>query len=93
MSFGTTIIDCCRCAEALGSVLPMTISTLQRSASEPELNHLVPLSTYSSPWRSMRRLTLVASDDAESGSVMQNAERISPSSNGASQACLTRSDP
>ncbi len=36
---------------------------------------------------------MVASDEAVSGSVMQNADRISPSSSGASQACFTRSEP
>ncbi len=41
----------------------------------------------------MRRLMFVASDDAESGSVIENAERISPSSSGASQSRFTVSDP
>ena len=55
VSFGTTIIDCWRWAEALGSVLPMTMNTLQRSARAPELNHFVPLSTYCRRAASMRR--------------------------------------
>ena len=93
MSFGTTIIDCWRWRDALGSVLPITISTLQRSARAPELNHFVPLSTYSSPSRSMRRPMLVASEEATSGSVIEKAERISPSSSGASQSRFTVSDP
>ena len=49
------------------------------------MNHLRPLSTYSSPWRSMRSWMLVASDDATAGSVMAKHERISPSSSGCSQ--------
>ena len=71
----------------------MTMKTLQRSARAPEVNHFLPLSTYSSPSRSMRRPMLVASDEATSGSVIENAERISPSSSGASQSRLTFSEP
>ena len=40
--------------------------------------------TYSSPSRRIRVWTFVASEDATSGSVMAKAERISPSSSGAS---------
>jgi hypothetical protein len=36
---------------------------------------------------------LVASEEAESGSVMEKAERISPSSSGASHLSLMASDP
>ena len=53
----------------------------------------MPLRTYSSPSRSMRSPMLVASDDATWGSVIENAERISPSSSGASQSRLTVSEP
>ena len=49
------------------------------------VHHLRPLSTYSSPSRSIRSCTLVASELATSGSVIANPERISASSNGASQ--------
>ena len=46
VSLGTTIIDCWRWRGAFGSVLPMTISTLQRSAQgAASENHFVPLST------------------------------------------------
>ena len=41
----------------------------------------------------MRNPMLAASDDATSGSVIENAERISPSSSGASHCCLTCSLP
>ena len=41
----------------------------------------------------MRRPMLVASDEATAGSVIEKAERISPSSSGASQSRLTFSDP
>src|ERR1019366_8477413 len=71
----------------------MTMKTLHRSERAPELNHLRPLSTYSSPSRSMVSAMLVASDDAESGSVMQKALRISPASSGTSHCDLISSDP
>ncbi len=41
----------------------------------------------------MRRLMFVASDEATSGSVIENAERISPSSSGERKSCLTCSLP
>ncbi len=54
----------------------------------PEMNHLRPVITYSSPSRSIRVLTLRASEEATSGSVIANADRISPSSSGSSHcAC------
>ena len=87
-SRGTTIIDCCRWRGAFGLVLPITMSTLQRDRSAPEENHFLPLRTYSSPSRSMRRLMFVASDEATSGSVIENAERISPSSSGERKSLL-----
>jgi len=93
VAFGTAIIDCWRWAAAVGSVLPMTMKTWQRSFRAPELNHFLPLRTYSSPRRSMRRPMLLASEEPTSGSVMQKAERISPSSSGASQSRFTASDP
>src|SRR4051794_16718001 len=69
------------------------MSTLQRGRRAPDENHFVPLSTYSSPSRSMRRPMLGAWDEAPAGSVIEKAERISPSSSGASQSRLTRSEP
>ena len=92
-SLATAIIDCCRWRGASGFVLPITMSTLQRGRMAPDENHLVPLRTYSSPSRSMRRPMLVASEDATSGSVIENAERISPSSSGDNQSRLTVSEP
>ena len=41
----------------------------------------------------MRSPMLAASDDATSGSVIENPDRISPSSSGASHCCLIRSLP
>ncbi len=93
VSAGTRIMLCCECRGASGSVLPMMMKTLQRGSPAPEVHHLRPLITYSSPWRSMRVSMLVASDEATSGSVMAKAERISPSSSGLSQRALFSSEP
>ena len=65
-----------------GSVLPIRMNSWQRASAAPEIHHLRPLITYSSPSRSMRHSMLVASELATAGSVMAKAERISPSSSG-----------
>ena len=62
----------------------MTTRTRQRGSFAPVLHHLRPLMTYSSPTRSMRVAMLRASLLATSGSVIENAERISPASSGSS---------
>src|SRR5258708_37077446 len=62
----------------------MTMKSLQRGSIAPDDHHLRPLITYSSPSRSTLVEMLVASDEATSGSVMQKADLISPSSNGIS---------
>ena len=93
VSLGTRIIDCCRCRSAPGSVLPMTIRIWQRGSIAPDDHHLRPLITYSLPSRSILVAMLVASDEATSGSVMQNADRISPSSSGRSQRCCCSAEP
>ena len=68
-----------------GSVLPIAIRIRQFGCSAPVVHHLRPLSTYSSPSRSIRIAMLVASELATSGSVIAKPERISPSSSGRSQ--------
>ena len=73
---------------AAGSVLPITMKISACGFSAPVIHHLRPLITYSSPSRSMRVAMLVASEDATSGSVIANDERISPSSSGCSQRLL-----
>ena len=88
VSFGTQIIDCWRCRSALGLVLPITISSLQRGSIAPEDHHLRPLITYSSPSRTIEVAMFDASEEATSGSVMQNVDRISPSSSGCSQRSI-----
>ena len=42
-SMGTTIMDCCLCRGAEGSVLPMKIATRHRGSPAPEIHHLRPL--------------------------------------------------
>ena len=61
-------------AAAAGSVLPITIMTLQFLCRALEANHFRPLRTYSSPSRTMDSSTLVASELATCGSVIANAE-------------------
>src|SRR5450759_781858 len=51
----------------------------------PDDHHFRPLITYSSPSRSILVAMLDASEEATSGSVMQKADLISPSSKGRSQ--------
>ena len=93
VSRGTSTIDCWRCFEASGSVLPMTMKTAQRGSAAPEAHHFLPLITYSSPSRRIEVVMLVASEDATSGSVIANAERISPASSGTSQSCFCSAVP
>ena len=56
------------------------------SEKKSETHHLCPLMTYSFVFgsKSNRVLIFVASDDATPGSVMANADRISPESSGSS---------
>src|SRR5215469_11313460 len=84
VSLGTRICDCCRCRSAFGSLLPITMKISQRGSMAPDDHHLRPLITYRSPSRVMLVEMLVASEDATAGSVMQNADLISPASSGRS---------
>ena len=84
VSSGTSTMLCWRCVSASGSVLPMTMATLQRSRPAPVLHHLRPSMTYSSPSRRMRVWMLRASELATSGSVMQKHDLICPSRSGRS---------
>src|SRR3569833_949908 len=81
VSLGTRIWLCWRCRSATGSVLPITMKTAQLGSIAPDDHHLRPLTTYSSPSRSLQVAMFVASDDATSVSVMQNADLISPTNN------------
>src|SRR5262245_31095453 len=92
VSRGTTIIDCCLYLSGFfGSVLPMKMRTWQRGSPMPDVHHLWPLMTYSSPSRMMDDSMFVASDEATFGSVIANAERILPSSSGCSHFFLSSS--
>ena len=75
---------CCSWLAAAGSVLPITIPSRQRGSPVPEIHHLWPLTTQSSPSRSMRVWMFVASELATAGSVIRKAERICPASSGRS---------
>ena len=78
---------CCRYLSGeSGAVLPITMKILQRSRAAPDIHHFRPYNTYSSPSRLIVSWMFVASELATSGSVMANAERISPFSNGISQS-------
>lgn len=76
-----------------GSVLPITMRILQSGFIAPEMYHLRPVMTYSSPSRSMCVVMFVASEEATSGSVIANAERISPASSGSSHCFFCCSSP
>ncbi|BFO20174.1 hypothetical protein SHKM778_65620 [Streptomyces sp. KM77-8] len=76
-----------------GSVFPITMKTAQSGCIAPEMYHLRPVMTYSSPSRSMCVVMLVASEEATSGSVIAKAERISPASSGSSHCLRCASSP
>mmetsp|Transcript_76938 Transcript_76938/g.212617 ORF Transcript_76938/g.212617 Transcript_76938/m.212617 type:complete len:291 (+) Transcript_76938:512-1384(+) len=86
-SRGTRIMDCCWWIGPVKLVLPRSTKTLHSGRIAPEIHHLWPLTTYSSPSGSILVEMLVASLDATPGSVIAKAERISPFSNG-SNHCL-----
>lgn len=94
VSRGTRICDCWRrMSSPSGSVLPITMKIAQSGFIAPEIYHLRPLMTYSSPSRVMRVSMFVASEEATSGSVIANADRISPASNGSSHCFFCSSVP
>ena len=82
VSPGTRIIDARRYGLSSGSVTTMT---MKKSAIMPfDVNHLWPLITHSSPRSSAVLQRSVGSEPAVFGSVIENADRIFPSSNGCS---------
>src|SRR5580698_1969016 len=90
---GTRTIECRRYFGAAQSVNPMKISRRQCGCPTPELHHLRPFNTTCSPSRTAVACMLVASEDAMPGSVMQNADRISPARSGFNQSRFCSSDP
>src|SRR5262245_15883449 len=84
-SMGIRIIDCRLWTIADGSVWPIKMHILHLGSPAPDVHHLRPLMTYSSPRRSIRERIFVASEEATSGSVIAKQERISPAKSGFSQ--------
>ena len=66
----------------------MKMMISQRGSVAFVVYHLRPLTTYSSPSRTIELSMLVASLDATAGSVIANAERISPASSGVNHRVL-----
>ena len=75
---------CWRYVGPSGSDLPMKMTSRQSGSRMPEVYHLRPSRTYSSPSRRMVAVMLRASELATAGSVIANAERIRHSSSGRS---------
>src|SRR3984893_474566 len=72
----------------------VTAITIRKSATDPLLvNHLCPLITHSSPSRTADVVSNVGSDPAVLGSVIENADRNSPSNNGCSHRDRCDSSP
>ena len=71
----------------------MNTKTLQSGWPTPVVHHLCPLTTISSPSTTQVASMLVASDDATPGSVIANADRMRPSSNGSSHSLRCSSEP
>mmetsp|Transcript_63707 Transcript_63707/g.180946 ORF Transcript_63707/g.180946 Transcript_63707/m.180946 type:complete len:247 (-) Transcript_63707:276-1016(-) len=92
-SRGTSIMVCCSCRGPVKLVLPRRTKTLHSGLMAPEIHHLWPLTTYSSPSASMRVAMFVASLEATPGSVIANAERISPFRRGSSHCFFCWSFP
>ncbi len=71
----------------------MKTKILQSGLPAPVDHHLRPLTTTSSPSTTAVAAMLVASEEATSGSVIVNAERIRPSRSGSSQVFCWASVP
>src|ERR1700687_286496 len=88
---GTMIIDARSYGPASGAV---TTIAIKKSAIMPlDVNHLWPLITHSSPLSTAVVESDVGSEPALSGSVMEKAERILPSSRGCSHCFFCASAP
>src|SRR3954449_11513677 len=71
-SVGTRIIDARLCGAASGSVT--TIAIARSAPTAPDVNHLTPLITHSSPSRTAVAARLVGSEPAVAGSVIEKHE-------------------
>ena len=88
---GTTIIDDPWYGWTSGLV---TAITIRKSATDPlDVNHLCPLMTHSSPSRTADVVNSVGSDPAVCGSVIEKADRKSPSKSGCSHRSRMDSSP
>ena len=76
-----------------GLVTHIKIRNLHLGSPAPDVHHFSPLITYSSPSRTAEDAIFVASDEATPGSVIPNAERISPFNNGLRYISLCSSEP
>ena len=91
VSTGTMIIDDPEYGCTSGLV---TAITIRKSATDPlDVNHLCPLITHSSPSRTADVFSSVGSDPAVSGSVMEKADRNSPSNKGCNHCSRCASFP
>ena len=70
-----------------------TIAIAIEAPTAPDVNHLWPLMTHSSPSRTARVWSVVGSEPETSGSVIEKQLRISPSSSGRSQRSFCSSVP
>ena len=70
-----------------------TIAIASSAPTAPEVNHLWPSITHSSPSRTARACSRVGSEPETSGSVIEKQERIRPSSSGSSQRSRCSSVP
>ena len=81
VSIGTRIMLARRNGPASGSVTTMTIA--KSAPIAPDVYHLCPFMTHSSPSSSARVCSVVGSEPETSGSVIEKQLRVSPSSSGA----------
>jgi len=94
VSSGTSTMECWLWRPpAVSGVRAMKMMIFAFGWPRPLDHHLLPLRTMSSPSTMAVACMLVASEEATSGSVMQNTERISPASSGVSQRAFCSSEP
>ena len=82
---GTQVRNCRECLEVLDELEALRDELEDKgllAPRAPEVNHLWPLMTQSSPSGSARVCSRVGSEPATSGSVMEKQERVVPSQRG-----------
>ena len=88
VSSGTSTMLCRAWGAASGFERPMKMASRASGWPRPVAHHLRPLITNSLPSSAIVACMLVASEEATSGSVMQNTERILPASSGVSHSAF-----